>query len=76
MGVVAPEGSPSRAYGLLDCDCALLVGSAVFSQMWSPIAAISISLPQSEHLMAGKKLAGLKPPAASVEASGIVVLFV
>lgn len=26
--------------------------------------------------MAGKKLAGLKPPAASVEASGIVVLFV
>jgi len=32
-----------------------------FEQMWSPIAAISISSPQLEHLMAGRKLAGRMP---------------
>jgi hypothetical protein len=32
------------------------------------MAAISISFPQSEHVMAGRKLAGLIPPLANVAA--------
>jgi len=38
----------------------------------SPMAAISISSPQFEHLMAGMKLAGLIPPADSAAASDIL----
>ena len=58
-----------RAYGLSSRVTEVVV--FVFSQMCSPIAAISISCPQSEHVIAGRKLAGLMPPAASVAASGI-----
>ena len=41
-------------------------------QVWSPICAISISSPQLEHLMEGKKLAGLMPSPASVDANDMV----
>jgi hypothetical protein len=39
---------------------------------WSPIAEISISSPQFEHFMVGRKLAGRIPPAARVAASDIL----
>lgn len=58
-----------RAYGL--SSRVIEVVALVFSQTCSPIAAISIWFPQSEHVMDGRKLAGLMPPAASVAASGI-----
>lgn len=58
--------------GLLkDAGCDLGDGGA-FEQRWSPIADISISSPQLEHLIVGRKLAGLTPPAASVAASDIL----
>lgn len=63
-------------YGFCDFDFALVAEAGVFSQTCSPMAAISISFPQSEHLIAGRKLAGLMPPAASVAASGIFVCVV
>ena len=43
------------------------------AQVWSPMAAIWISSPQLEHLIAGKKLAGRIPSAARVAASDIVI---
>lgn len=42
-----------------------------FAQVWSPIADISISSPQFEHLIVGRKLVGRPPWAASVAASDI-----
>lgn len=41
--------------------------------MCSPIAEISISSPQLEHLIEGKKLAGRTPSAARAAASDIVL---
>ena len=47
--------------------------------IWSPIAAISISIAQLEHLIDGRQLAGRMPWAANVFAndmdSGLGVLF-
>lgn len=43
-------------------------------QVWSPIAEISISSPQLEHVMVGRKLAGRIPLAARVADSGMVVV--
>jgi hypothetical protein len=51
--------------------CALGEGGALL-QMCSPMAAISISSPQLEHLIAGRKLAGRMPSAASVVAKDIM----
>ena len=42
-----------------------------FPQMWSPIAEISISSPQLEHLIVGKKLAGLMPSLTRLAVSDI-----
>jgi hypothetical protein len=43
-----------------------------FPHKCSPMAEISISSPQLEHLMVGRKLAGLMPPAARAEASDML----
>lgn len=58
---------PPRVYGFSDC-VADLAEVGDFSQMCSPMAAISIWFPQSEHVMDGRKLAGLIPPLANVAA--------
>ncbi len=57
---------------LSDAGCDFGDGGAC-EQTWSPIADISISSPQLEHLIVGKKLAGLMPPAARVAASDMVM---
>jgi hypothetical protein len=68
-GLVGGASTGVREYGL--SSRVIEVEAFVFSQTCSPMAAISISCPQSEHVIAGKKLAGLMPPAASVAASGM-----
>jgi hypothetical protein len=52
--------------------CAFGDGGAL-AHMWSPMAAISISSPQLEHLIAGRKLAGRMPPAERVAASDMLL---
>ena len=62
-----------KVKGLLsEAGCDLGEGGA-FVQMWSPMAEISISSPQLEHLMVGRKLAGRMPPAARVAPRDMVV---
>jgi len=58
--------------GLLKLAGAACGDGGAFPQIWSPIDAISISSPQLEHLMAGRKLAGLAPEAASVAAKDML----
>lgn len=60
------------ADGLLDVSCSACGDSGAPTHSWSPIAEISISSPQFEHLMVGRKLAGRIPPAARVAASDMV----
>jgi len=62
-----------RVYGLSDC-VVDLVEAGDGSQIWSPMAAISISFPQSEHVMVGRKLAGLIPPLANVAARAMIAV--
>ena len=52
--------------------CADVEGCDAFPQICSPIAEISISFPQLEHFIVGRKLAGRIPPELKVAASDIL----
>lgn len=60
--------------GLLDAGGGGGGGGSLLSQMWVSKSDISISFPQSEHLMVGRKLAGLTPSAASAAASDMAAV--